>query len=243
MPNRLDTALTNLFIALDLAQTPPIDVEALAGRLGVSSIEERDMVEDGRLDHCGDRTVVTLRPDLTSGRRRFTLAHELAHLLLEHPDTEFTAYRSITSQDDAERACDDIAAALLIPDSWLRASYSHRIPNLSTLRHVSHQTQTSLSASLVRLDEVVGWRRSLLRWRNHSSGWRLAGTAGVPANKHGQIQSSPTTGATLTRTAQRAARDQNVELPLLVDRKPTTLPVQLSARGSSAIALLDNSIL
>lgn len=242
MTKNLDAAISDLFKALDVAYAPPVDVTSLAGRLGVDSIEERDMVEDGRLDRLDDRTVLTLRPDLTQGRRHFTLSHEIAHLLLEDQDTEFTAYRSITSQDELERACDDIAAALLLPAGWLQTRYAHRVRNLSTLRHVAHETQSSLSASVVRLNEVLGWRRSLLRWRKHSNGWRLAGTAGVPAGIHGRIQSSCDTGDVLTRAARLSSRDRNTHVPLLLDGRPVNVPVQISSRGS-AIALADNALL
>lgn len=222
---------------------PPIDVVLMAERLGVDAIVETATVEDGRLDHREDRTVITLRPGLSEGRRRFTIAHELAHLLLMDPTAESTAFRSIGHRGDAERACDDIAATILLPAAWLATKYRRRTKNLSTLRHLAHETQTSMSASLVRLNQVLGWHCSLLRWRLHADGWRLAGTAGVPHDRHRQIQTSTETGLTLSYLAGVTGRDQKVELPLLLDRNRVEVPVQISVRGSSAVALLSRSAL
>jgi len=64
---------------------PPVDVEGLARELGIESITGARMVEDGRLEQRGGRSWMLVRDDVRTARRRFTVAHELGHLLLADP--------------------------------------------------------------------------------------------------------------------------------------------------------------
>jgi hypothetical protein len=92
--------------------------------------------------------------------------------------TGVVARRALPVTDQVERFCNNFAAALLLPRGWIRERYSRRRKNLSTIRHLTNQTQTSMAAAVVRMNEILGWQVSLLRWKKEGERWRfLAGAA------------------------------------------------------------------
>ncbi len=224
---------------LDLCEVPsrpPVDLETLAARMGVGQILETDMVEDGRLVHDRDQTIIHLRRGLNAGRRRFTLAHELAHRVLVHPQAPAIAYRRAGDGDDEERLCDQIAASILMPHDWTRRLAS-KPQNLSTLRLMRQRAQVSLSAALVRSRETNHWRKSLLRFSHDEGRWRLQGAFGVPIEWHRTIRSAPTTHDAIE--AVPARKDWQCNLPLLADGHELVVNSQVDRLRRTAIALVE----
>lgn len=87
-------------------------LHALAGRLGVTNIiEEPLQFEGGVFEKAPGALIIKLNSKSPFVRRRFTLAHEVAHLLLGKP-----GLRSASRDNPAlERTCDSIASELLMP--------------------------------------------------------------------------------------------------------------------------------
>ena len=236
MTERSNALAAWLFDRLELPTRPPIDLEVVASRMGVEQIRDADMAEDGRLEQDGRRAVVYLRHGLSHGRRRFTLAHELAHRALIHPNAPAIAYRRAGGSDDEERLCDEIAAALLMPRGWMQ-SLNGRPQNLSTLRVISQRGQVSLSAALVRSREVNHWRKSLLRFSLDQGKWRLQGASGVPIEWHRSIRSATSTHSVLSGSPLR--RNSERALPLRAGDHELTVTAQIDRLRSTAIALAD----
>ena len=67
---------------------------------------------------------ITVNSENSYGRKRFTIAHELAHYFLHHDqkEIEFLDLRS-TERDDKERAADAFAAELLMPETCVREEH------------------------------------------------------------------------------------------------------------------------
>lgn len=84
---------------------PPIDVERIASGEGLR-IERRSMKGDGHLE--GE--LLTVNGTHSRTRQRFTIAHEIGHLIL-HPDG---------TDESSEREADRFASALLMPRAMLR---------------------------------------------------------------------------------------------------------------------------
>lgn len=184
---------------VDVPATPPIPVRLIAERLGVSDISVRPMVEDGALVRLGPATRVFLREGRSPTRQRFTLAHELAHLLLlGDTDVASVEFRQVQrGRDVEENLCDDIAAALLMPAEWIRGRFSSRPMTLPTVRDLAQECEVSMAATLVRLDEVCGWRAALLRWREEGGRFRFVAGAGLPPPLFGQVGSAAATSSVL----------------------------------------------
>jgi predicted nucleic acid-binding Zn-ribbon protein len=121
-PNRIAVAQAAAARLLDEHNLtePPIDVESLAGKLGLSV--ERRALGDQSGELRGTRIIVNR--DHPSVRQRFTIAHEIGHFVL-HTDHCATA--------QIERQADAFAAALLIPSPIL-ARAVRETPRLAELK-------------------------------------------------------------------------------------------------------------
>jgi Zn-dependent peptidase ImmA (M78 family) len=100
--------------------TPPFDVRGIADQIGVVVRDVPSPGWDGAVRSNATSAIVWLNADHPEARRRFTLAHELGHLLL-HPTGEM--FRDSESQlaapDRREVEANKFAAALLMPISVL----------------------------------------------------------------------------------------------------------------------------
>lgn len=240
MDRSLDQLASEALARAGIEPFPAIDIEKLAYRLGISSIaSDEHLVEDGRLVSEGRQRGIVVRKDASKARRRFTIAHELGHLVLIESGSEAVAQRLGPPVDDVERMCDDFAAAILMPFEWVSSCFAHRPQNLSTIRHLAHQTGTSLSASAVRLTEVLGWRVALLRWRLEGGRWRFMAGAALPFWLHGQVRSAPETNDSLHAIFQRTTRDTRTKVPFRVGNETVTVDAQVSLSSTSALVLLD----
>jgi Zn-dependent peptidase ImmA (M78 family) len=68
-----------------------VDPFRLSRALGVTSFRSIQMSESGRLIRSAGETVIYVRRGMSPERRRFTVAHEVGHLILE-PEVS-TAFR------------------------------------------------------------------------------------------------------------------------------------------------------
>ena len=95
---------------LDGVPGPPTDLEAIAPRLNITGFRAEDVPFSGELRREGSGFAVVYSSALSPARRRFTVAHELAHALFE------TSGRNCPRVGrELERLCDKIAAELLMP--------------------------------------------------------------------------------------------------------------------------------
>ena len=113
------------------AATLPIDIERIAGRLGAEVVYEPMSRElSGLLYRDGDRTVIGVNSMHASNRQRFTIAHEVGHLVLHQGRPvvldhvvrmNFRDPKSGTATDAEEIAANAFAAELLMPRDLLIA--------------------------------------------------------------------------------------------------------------------------
>jgi Zn-dependent peptidase ImmA (M78 family) len=87
------------------------------------------------------------------GRQRFSIAHELKHVL----DSPFIGYLYPTidgqnAHDRAEQVCDYFAACLLMPRAWVKHLYYN--DGIQDLRRLAHRFEVSIMAMQVRLNQL-----------------------------------------------------------------------------------------
>ncbi len=239
MQDVADELVAWLFARVDLPARPPVDLSQLAKKMAIDEILDATMAEDGRLELRDQRAIIYVRADVSRERRRFTIAHELAHRLLMHRTAPAVAYRRRLTGDNLERLCDDIAAAVLLPRQWVETEYIGSPQRLDTVRRMGTAASASLSASLVRLREVHRWSRSLLRFNHVTERWRLAAPAGVPPDLHRSLRTTAETNITLAAIGRRSREDVVSPLPLRLGSRTWAFPAELSVRATTAIALVD----
>ena len=142
---------------------PPIDIDILLNNIGISvisvdfsKIESQVGIEKGSILGAtvseGENLSIFYRTDATENRRRFTIAHELAHCCL-HTDhlidhhIEFRANSKFLSGKEYD--ANVFAGALLIPEEALKTVYKQLlVPSLDTLSRIFKVSTTVMVARL-----------------------------------------------------------------------------------------------
>lgn len=141
-------------------------LQALAIKLGVRDIVEEPMpFEGGVFDLPGKGLVIKLKSDSPQYRKRFTLAHEIGHLLLGKP-----GLRSSCGKDaDLERACDAIASEILMPsDAAMAFVRELGKPSPEKLRSIALRYEVSLHMAAKRVHgDFRLWKCFIGCWQRH----------------------------------------------------------------------------
>jgi hypothetical protein len=161
-----ETLVTAFCQALGFGGTqrrPEVDVYALAERLGAEARIERGLHEDGRVEDSPLHTRIFLWSSPAETRRRFTLGHELGHLVLSDPRVFRMVQLELGDKGlQVERLCDAFAAELLMPRRWVARRYHDCDESFDALRDLVDEAGVSLSASFIHLATIQRWRSSLL---------------------------------------------------------------------------------
>lgn len=155
------------------ATAPPVDVTALAKAEGASiEVQDLGLSVSGLVVRGADgRVVIGVNSSHHPNRQRFTVAHEIGHFLL-HGDsaTVFVDDKMVHFRDDTqtpradprEMEANAFAAALLMPDDWLRRDLRDRKIDLSddsAVRSLAARyevSQQALTFRLINLNLVEG---------------------------------------------------------------------------------------
>ena len=143
--------------------TAPVSVEQVADYLGIK-IEFADLGEDcsGVLVRNGNHAVIGVNGEHPFKRRRFTIAHEIAHFVLHEGDTyidkgyrvHFRGLESGSGTKTEEMDANAFAAALLMPASWVRGAFKEQPFDLAeddSLKMLAGKFKVSTQAMTYRL--------------------------------------------------------------------------------------------
>jgi len=120
---------------------PPVDVKAIATAEGLRLVYADIGSLDARLYRNGDGWVLELNPAFAETAQRFSIAHEVGHLVLAHD--------GCGSQPEHERAANVFAAELLMPLDLVRSA----LRETSRLGDLTQRFRVSKEAMLIKLDE------------------------------------------------------------------------------------------
>ena len=143
--------------------TIPVPVEQVAEHLGIK-IELADLGEDcsGVLVRNGNRAVIGINRTHHFNRRRFSIAHEIAHFVLHKGDTyidkgyrvHFRDLESGSGTKNEEMEANEFAATLLMPTKWVREAFEQQPFDLTEdnrLRRLAMKFKVSSQAMTYRL--------------------------------------------------------------------------------------------
>ena len=144
----------------------PVDLVRIARHMGIRRIRELDIRLDGQLVELGDGSYeVILSRHAPHTRQRFTLAHEIAHILVASVDDG-----SMSCGDEpTEELCNNVAAELLMPGRFIPAEALAGM-DVAAFRRLATRFQCSLEATgwrILNLGQVTG---ALLVWRRQDDG-------------------------------------------------------------------------
>jgi len=151
---------------------PPVDVRAVAKSLGMRIIEAElgPSVSGLLVTSPGKQVSICVQKDDSTTRKRFTIAHEIAHHVLGHQFEagshvhvdrgNFISQRGPRASqgiDLKEIEANQFAAALLMPSAWVRALVE------ATEGHLVDQHVTELSQKFEVSEQAMTIRLTTLR--------------------------------------------------------------------------------
>jgi Zn-dependent peptidase ImmA (M78 family)/DNA-binding XRE family transcriptional regulator len=139
------------------------DIDAVCELLGITVYRARlgddlsHTISGAFFNHPVIGFSVLVNLDMTPGRRRFTVAHELAHALFHSKDSRYTV--STARKPPRERFADAFAGEFLMPTGGLRRvmeeqGFSPRIDDPSEVIHLQRYFDVSYVTALVRLRQA-----------------------------------------------------------------------------------------
>ncbi len=223
--------------------SPRTDLAELAKQWGAISIEKKPIDSDAMLVRADEGYRIILNDAKTRAevvRQRFSLAHELAHLLLHREgfgdySNAIRKHRKRDRLDEEERLCNQIAAEILMPCTAFSTDASQVGWSLEGLRSLSRRYDTSVQATASRLVSLAPETCHMTIWKlatSDSEGHKLQHSFGKTA-RYG-IQNSNKIPRRRLWLISRAARSPVVEYgisPLSDRARPTTFPKDVPAEA------------
>ena len=143
--------------SLDLSRVP-VDIESVARMHGVTSIEPRRLKVEGYLGCLpDDRLVIRFKLGSSPERQRFTIAHEVGHIIIariQGRTIRGPIARATERDDGEERLANRIAAELLMPEQALSAALADQQVGWNTIARLSRRFCVSRSSLIRRLREL-----------------------------------------------------------------------------------------
>ena len=153
-------------------KSPPVPVDKIANCSGAELVIKPFNKEiSGVLLRTGERIIIGVEKNQPSTRQRFTISHELAHLLLHDGeeiriDQNFRInLRPSEASDGAdieEIEANAFAASLLMPEEFLRRDLSNIVLDLESphqVQHLARRYQVSTQAMTFRLMALLSLGR------------------------------------------------------------------------------------
>jgi len=169
-----------------------LDLEALAIELGADIVH---CTLDGalaRLFRVGRRAVIRVsHANVIEGQRRFSIAHELGHLALDHKSS-LAAVCDSTHQHDQhggssrEAEANTFAAELLLPESLVRRRCEVSPVSLDVVRAIAEDFGTSVGCAAIRFAELTSERCAAIYAQDGRIQWCVRSTNFWPSIERGQ---------------------------------------------------------
>lgn len=135
-----------------------IEIEDLASHFGAIVTSGSLTGAVARMSRIGDTTVIRVVENADPGRRRFSLAHELGHLVMHDgcmktcSQADLESWRSIDEQESEANA---FAAELLMPSTIARKACEVSPVSLKLIRSIASDFRTSITATAIRFVELT----------------------------------------------------------------------------------------
>jgi hypothetical protein len=192
-------------------RTDPVHLHSIARQLGVARITLEPLEHPGRVSWDGAKPAIAIRADMSPERRRFTLAHELAHVLLLHGCPQATDGKPSPAQmRDEERLCDAIAGSVLLPAGDVLPLVTTPSLELAHVRAVAADHQVSMSLVVSRLGDFDRRTHMLIRLERFSGRWVATRIIGRNRGLSSNLRIPPEYAAPvdgLSRADERVALD------------------------------------
>lgn len=162
----------------------PVDLVSAAKYLGIEQVIEMQTTSfDGLLSVTkSGNYIVNIRRDQSPTRKRFTLAHEVGHIVLNRsvraskdaPPAEKLVCRAASAEERAEeRLCDIVATELIMPRGAFLKAMEETGVSASTVPTIAMHFGVSLQAACRRILALLSYDIGMGVWTRNSEDGRL----------------------------------------------------------------------
>lgn len=139
-----------------------VPLEDLAMSLGVLVTDGELEGAEGRLIRKASHGIIRVRSGINyTGRRRFTIAHELGHWKLHDDVSQFLCVEEDMrdyGRSPMEMEANCFASELLMPTGHFREFCSHQLPSLQLIESLAKDFETTLTATAIRFTDLSKYR-------------------------------------------------------------------------------------
>jgi hypothetical protein len=141
---------------LGRAASAALPTDAVTGLPFLTVTSRTGLAKSALVTKTNSGWVLVVRADEPLVRQRFSMGHELKHIL-DDPFSEqyekglYPGYRGLSSDDLAERVCDHFAGALFMPKILIRRDWTNRLQDPAQL---ARRYNVSRAAMEVRLRQL-----------------------------------------------------------------------------------------
>jgi Zn-dependent peptidase ImmA (M78 family) len=140
----------NRLLRLSGQTQPPVGEEIIAELPGIEIERVTTVKAQAAVKWTHGRWLILLNAAEPRGRQRFSLAHELKHIL-DHPFVTILYTRRDGSTEQAEQVCDYFASCLLMPRRWLRQAWAEGVRNEHALARRFGVTPQAVKVRLLQV--------------------------------------------------------------------------------------------
>jgi hypothetical protein len=155
------------FVRYSGIREPPFPPAEFARLRKVTSIEYRNMAEDGRLIASEAGFKMELRTDRPFQRTNFTCAHEVGHTFFYEavPKMKYERMTDVIRDNEEETLCNVAASELLMPLWSIKSVTRDYQPSPKSLIEISRIYDTSLTATAIRVLALKLWKAKFILWQ------------------------------------------------------------------------------
>jgi hypothetical protein len=153
-------------ILVDSFRTPGETLSTLVRQLGIQEILSEPLPFDGGVYEIHGKRIIRINSLAPAIRQTFTLAHEAGHLILER---SLKGATSCSADRDLERACNCVAAELLMPARQVKKiaqDLGRQSPE--KLSPIANHFGVSLQTAAQRLHDLQVWILGMGMWKCES---------------------------------------------------------------------------
>lgn len=160
--NKSDSRVIDLFNKYKESEIEYVDIDTIAYKEGVSVIYSDNLNPEisGSLNKVNDEWIIIVNNKHAIHRKRFAIAHELAHYILHknisNSFEDIAFFKSENLSDSIEMQANNFAAEILISEKLVRCKISEGITAVS------------------KLSEIFGVSPLAMKFRLKSLGYKLA---------------------------------------------------------------------
>jgi IrrE N-terminal-like domain len=159
----------------------PVNPDSLAKWFGVEQTLEVEMAgTDGLLSTTASgQYVVSIRKGQSETRRRFTVAHELGHLIVHHAigerrsegkDGALHCGDGTREDQEEEDLCDILAAEILMPGAQFHRVIEEKGVSAQTIPDIARRFGVSVRAACRRIAGFLPYQLGIGMWAKESNG-------------------------------------------------------------------------